>query len=361
MTVRRATIDDVARAAGVSKATVSAVLNDKGAVRAETRERVLFSIAQLNYRPSHGGGRPGAARAGAIGLLIKEHDNPYYAGIADGVRTVVEERGLTLLVASSNGSWAAERRALELLRTSDVLGLVVTPVLDEHADLGAYFELRRRNVPFVLLEEVRGVPASLVDVDNAAAARAAATHLMALGHERLAHLAGPAYSAHSAERLDGFRQAFSASSLVFREELVVEAGAHLEDGLRAGRTLFGRRRAPRDGRPTAVTCYNDLVAIGLCRALREAGLRVPDDVSVVGFDDIPLCAYLDVPLTSVQVPLHEMGVTAARVLLAQLDAATPAPPRRIHLDGALRVRATTAPPPSRDVRAARPTSPALRS
>lgn len=345
MTRLRPTISDVARAAGVSKATVSAVLNDKGAVRADTRERVLFSIEQLNYRPSQGGGRPVPARDGAIALVIKEQDNPYYAGIVDGVRAVVEERGFTLLIVSTGGSYAVERRAAELLRAADVRGLIVTPVLDDAADLSYLFELRRRNIPFVLLEEVRGVPASLVDVDNVAAACDAATHLMGLGHQRLAHLAGPPYSAHTLERVDGFRRAFSASSLVFSDDLVIPAGAHLADGLRAGRALFGARRA-RTARPTAVTCYNDLVAVGLCRALREAGLRVPDDVSVVGFDDIPLCEYLDVPLTSVHVPVQRMGGTAARILLAHVDATAGVAPQKVFLDGTLRVRASTAPPPA---------------
>jgi DNA-binding LacI/PurR family transcriptional regulator len=215
-------------------------------------------------------------------------------------------------------------------------------VLDESADLSHYFELRRRNVPFVLLEEVRGLPASLIDVNNVEASCRAVEHLLELGHARIAHLAGPDYSAHSLQRLNGVRQAFSRTHRVFSDDGIVVAGAHMADGYRAGLALFGER-ANAD-RPTAVTCYNDLVAVGLYRALAELGLRVPEDVSVVGFDDIELCDYLAVPLTSIRVAKHEMGATAARMLVEHIEAKQPVPIRKVYVDATLVVRASTAPP-----------------
>ena len=341
MTGKRPTITDVAAQAGVSKATVSAVLNDTGAVKGATRERVLDAIARLNYRPTQGGSRAVMRNGRSIGLLIKEHDNPYYAQVADGVRAHADAHGYTLLIVSTGGDYETERRAVELLRAKDVDGLVVTPVMDEHADLSHFFELKRRNFPFVFLEEVRGVPASLVDVDNASAARKAVEHLIALGHTRIAHLAGPDYSAHSAERVQGVRHAYSASHLVFADDVIVPAGAHLEDGYRAGLALY--RDAPAATRPTAVTCYNDLVAVGLCRALAEVGLRVPDDVSVIGFDDIPLCEFVPVPLTSVHMPAYEMGEIAARMLVRQIESREPVPPQRVYLDATLVERRSTGP------------------
>ena len=341
MTGKRSTITDVARQAGVSKATVSAVLNDTGAVKDATRERVIAAMELLNYRAaSHGSARGAARRDKSVAVLIKEHDNPYYAGIIDGVRSVCVARGYTVLVASSAGEYDTERRAVELLRSKDVDGLIITPVLDQHADLSHLFELKRRNFPFVLLEEIRGVRASLVDIDNVAASRATVDHLLALGHSRIAHLAGPAYSAHSQQRIDGVRLAYSDSLLAFAAHTVVRAGAHLEDGYRAGLKLF--RKTPLASRPTAVTCYNDLVAIGLCRALTELGLRVPDDVSVIGFDDVPLCEYVPVPLTSVRVPTFDMGEVAAGMLLRHIESREAVPPQRVDLAASLVERASTA-------------------
>jgi LacI family transcriptional regulator len=336
---KRPTISDVAHQAGVSKATVSAVLNDTGSVKESTRDRVLAAMEVLNYRPSQPAGRAGARRPRSIGILIKEIDNPYYAEVVLGARAQASQKGYTLLVVSSEGEYEAERRAVELLRAIDVDGLIATPVLDEHADLSHFFELKRRNFPFVLLEEVRGVPASLVDVDNVDASRRAVEHLIALGHTRIAHFAGPGYSMHSWERIDGVRRAYSASHLVFTDDDIVPAGAHLADGYRAAFAYF-RARAPHD-RPTAVTCYNDLVAVGVCRALAELGLRVPDDVSVVGYDDVPLTEYLPVALTTVRVPKFKMGEIAAQMLIRHVESKTGVPPQKVFLDAELVVRGST--------------------
>jgi DNA-binding LacI/PurR family transcriptional regulator len=356
MKIKRPTIDDVARQAGVSKATVSAVLNNTGSVRATTRDQIVAVIERLNYRPTQLAGRSAARRAKCIGLLIKEIDNPYYAEIVLGARTLASQNGYTLLVASSEGEFDAERRAIELLQAKDVDGLVATPVLDEHADLSHFFELKRRNFPFVLLEEVLGVPASLVDVDNSAGARKAVEYLIDQGHTRIAHFAGPTYSLHSQERIDGVRHACSASRLIFTDYDIVRAGAHLVDGYRSALEYF--RERPASERPTAVTCYNDLVAIGVCRALRELGLGVPEDVSVIGFDDIPILEYFPVPLTTVRVPKYRMAEIATEMLIRHVESKTAVPPQKVYLDAELVIRAScrslrgaasgAAPPPRAD-------------
>lgn len=359
---RRATINDVAAEAGVSKATVSAVLNATAGVRESTRQRVLAAVEQLDYRPSPrpswrrraaraaaaeapaaAGGAPAAPREPSLAMLIREADNPYYAQVIAGARSVADARGYTLLVLSSEGDVEAERRAVRLLRAKEVDGLMAYPVLAQDADLSQYFELRRRNYPFVLLEGVVGLPASLVDADNRAASRAATEHLLALGHTRLVHFAGPTYSLHSRERLDGVREACSGALVRFTDAHVIPAGARIEDGHAAALAYF--RDCPPAERATGVTCYNDLVAVGVCSALWELGLRVPDDVSVVGFDDIAIARYLPVPLTTVRASMHETGRLGAELLIAQIEARMPLEPERHYLDAELVTRASTAPPP----------------
>ncbi len=336
MKIKRPTIDDVARQAGVSKATVSAVLNNTGSVKATTRDQVVSVMDLLNYRPTQLAGRSASRRVKSIGLLIKEIDNPYYAEIVLGARGLASQNGYTLLVASSEGEFEAERRAIELLQSKDIDGLVATPVLDQHADLSHFFELKRRNFPFVLLEEVLGVPASLVDVDNSVGARKAVEYLIDQGHTRIAHFAGPRYSMHSQQRIDGVRHACSASRLVFTDHDIVETGAHLIDGYRVGLEYF--RDRPATERPTAVTCYNDLVAIGVCRALRELGLGVPGDVSVIGFDDIPVLEYFPVQLTTVRVPKFRMAEIATEMLIRHVESKTTIPPQKVYLDAELVIR-----------------------
>jgi LacI family transcriptional regulator/LacI family repressor for deo operon, udp, cdd, tsx, nupC, and nupG len=342
MTGKRPTITDVATHAGVSKATVSAVLNDGQAVNRDTRDRVLAAIELLNYRPTQQGSIKSQRRYRSIALIIKEYDNPYYDEVTAGVRAYAETQGYMLFVVSSEGSYEAERRAVEWLRDKDIDGLIAAPVLDEQSDLSHFFELKRRNFPFVFLEQVRGVSASLVDLENVSASQKAVEYLFGLGHRRVAHFAGPAYSAHSQERVDGVRRAYSGTHLIFAPEDIIAAGAHFEDGYRAGLAFFESRSAA--DRPTAVTCYNDLVAMGLCKALNELGLVCPDDVSVVGFDDIKFCDTHAVPLTSVRVPKFEMGDLAAQMLIRHIESKQTVTPQKVYLDAALVIRQSTAPP-----------------
>jgi DNA-binding LacI/PurR family transcriptional regulator len=346
--VSRPTIQDVADRAGVSKATVSAVLNDRPAVKESTREAVLEVMRELSYRP-----RPGARkrltadRTRSIGFVLREIANPYYSEIITGAESYLRERGYILLVAASEGDARAEQRIIELFMDKDVDGILLTPVLDRDTDLSHIFDLKRRNVSFVLLEEIRGIQASLVDVDNVEGAKQAVRHLIDLGHTRIVHFAGPQYSLHSEERLDGVRSAYSESQLVFSSNLVVQSGNSLEHGYRAGLEYFSERSP--ETRTTAVTCYNDLVALGLCRALEELDLNVPGDVSVIGYDDLQLLEYVSPAsrLTSVRVPKFEVGRTAAEILDHEIETGTAAP-RKVYLDAELIVRETTAPPRRED-------------
>lgn len=338
---KRVTISDVADRAGVSKATVSAVLNDKGTVSHTTRDRVLQVLKELNYRPRSSAGLPRVGERRSLGLLIKEADNPYYSEIVTGIRAYCRSRGYAVVVASSEGDAEAERETTELLRRQGVAGLVVTPVMSTDTDLSHLFELSRRNFPFVLLEQIQGLQASLVDVENVEASRRAADFLIQRGHERIVHFAGPMYSMHTRERIDGVRRAFSTSALVFPEDSVVPAGAHLDDGYRAGLEYF--RGRPARVRPTAVTCYNDLVALGLIRALHELGLSVPGDVSVVGFDNLAILPYVGVPLTTVNVPKVEMGERATEMLIRRIESPQALPVERVTFEGKLVERGSTRP------------------
>jgi DNA-binding LacI/PurR family transcriptional regulator len=343
--VGRPTIQDVADLAGVSKATVSAVLNDKGTVKESTRADVLGAMRELNYRPQPAARRRLASQGlRSVGFVLREIANPYYSEIITGAESYLRERGYITVIAASEGDFKAEQRIISLFTLKDLDGILLTPVMDNETDLSHIFDLKRRNVRFVLLEEIRGVQANLVDVDNVEGAKSAARHLIELGHVHIVHFAGPEYSLHSEERVDGVRSAYSESQLVFSGNLVVRAGDSLEDGYRTGLQYF-RQRPPED-RPTAVTCYNDLVALGLCRALDELGLRVPDDVSVVGYDDLQIIHYLASAsrLTSVRVPKFEVGRTAAEILHQEIENAAPAAPRKVYLQAQLVVRESTAAP-----------------
>ena len=355
-TLKRPTVADVAREAGVSTGTVSAVLNRKPTVADATRDLVLGVVNRIGYRPppSPRAFSNGAARGATVdaqprtaGVVIKEGDNPYYADVVAGVREALGAHGVLTTTGTSDGDYKTEGDLIDAYRAYHAAGVIVAPVLDLAVDLSHLFSLRREGYPFVVLGDVHGLRAPSVTVDNVAASEAAVRHLLDGGHERVVHVAGPVYSQHSRDRRQGVERAFSRSALRFHDGVFVEGGARLEDGYRAALALF--RDAAPDARPTGVTCFNDLVAMGVLRALAELGLDVPGDVSVVGFDDLQSSAYLSVPLTTVRVPKREMGRHAADLLLRQIDdagSARPAPPRpaeRVSLDAPLVVRASTRP------------------
>lgn len=339
--MKKPTINDVAERAGVSTATVSAVLNHRNTVKDSTRRTVMLAVRDLNYRPSAAARRrlqPSTEKS--IGLIIKEMHNTYFADVMVGAQEAARAQGYNVLVGTSERAFETEHDLVELLAAKDVEGLIINPLLDDEADLSHIFELKRRNIPFVLLESVRGLQASLVDVDNVAASKGAVQYLIDHGHTRIVHFGGPKYSMHSDERIEGVRRAFSASHLVLQDHDVVHAGARIEDGYRNGLEFF-RGHSERD-RPTAVTCYNDLVAVGLMKALRELDLCVPGDVSVIGYDDIDLAAYAPVPLTTVKVPKAEMGKTAAEILIRHIESSDGVVNEKVCLKTELVVRASTA-------------------
>jgi LacI family transcriptional regulator len=334
------TITDVATLAGVSKSTVSAVLNNRDTLSEDTRRRVVRAIAELNYRPSPAARRGFKRNPGrSISLIVKEMLNPYYAEIFTGVQEVAYGRGYLVSVSSSEGDFDVERRLVEQCTEQEMDGLIVAPILNDETDLSHIFEIKRSKIPFVLLEDVRGIRANLVDVDNIHASAEAVRYLIRNGHSRIMHLAGPNYSQHSEERAEGVRRAFSESHLIFDDRLVIPAGDSLEDGYRAGLEFF--QEVPSERRPTAVTCYNDLVAVGLLRALRELEIAVPEDVSVVGFDDLRMLEYFPMALTTVHVPKYEMGKRAAELLIQQIESRALPDVEKQHLAATLIVRDST--------------------
>jgi LacI family transcriptional regulator len=338
--MKSATISDVASLAGVSKSTVSAVLNNKTVVKDSTRRLVLRAIEELNYRPSPSARRGFRAAAGRrVHVVIKESLNPFYAEALRGIQDVADEKGYLVTASTSEGRYEMEQRIVRLCTEQETDGLIIAPVLNHDTDLSHIYELKRNGVPFVLLEAIRGIGANLIEVDNVKLSTQAVSYLIEQGHSRIVHFAGPPYSQHSQERSEGVRRAFSESHLVFDDSMLVCAGASLEEGYHAGLEFFrGRRSADR---PTAATCYNDLVAIGLMRALRELGIDVPQDVSVVGFDDLKILEYLPLPLTTVHVPKYEMGRRAAEMVIRQIEAKGDFPAERVFLDARLVIRQST--------------------
>jgi LacI family transcriptional regulator len=301
------TIRDVARSAGVSTATVSRVISGSVAARPQTRDRVLAAVQQLGYRPSAVARSLKLRTTRTLGLVVTDIQNPYYPEIVRAVEDSALERNLAVLLCNAADDPAREEAYLDLLVARRVDGIIVASsgLQERH---GAW--LSSRAVPVVLINWAApdlALPAILGD--NRAGGRLATEHLITLGHRRIGHLTAPPRNAAAGERLAGVRDAVAAAGIDAGDLIVVEADGHVAGGEAGARELL--RLAPDI---TAIVCYNDLTAIGAVRALRGRGIRVPGDISVVGYDDIPLSAWVDPPLTTVAQRTHEMGRWAVRRL-----------------------------------------------
>lgn len=327
----RSTIVDVARAARVHPSTVSRVLNDQPghAIRPETRARVAAVASRLGYRPSALARSLRLRRTNTLGMLVPDIANSFLAGIIKGAEEVAHERGYALVLCNTADRPERDATYIRVLREREVDGVLVAS--SRMAD-GTIDALRADGYPFVLVN--RGSDSAddlVVTVDNAAAAGTVIDHLVAAGHERIVHVAGPRSTSTGAERVAGARAAARRHGV--RIEVLDAEGWSEAAGHHAVRERLS------DAPPTAVFGANDLLALGALRAARDAGLRVPEDLALAGFNDAPEAALVD--LTTVRVPQEGMGACAASLLIARLEG-RPIAERRAVLPVELVVRGSTA-------------------
>jgi LacI family transcriptional regulator len=322
---------DVAAAAGVDASVASRVLNGDAqlSVRNETRDRVLEAAARLNYRPNRAARALKTARTMAVGMVVPDLANPAFAMIALGAEKRASAAGYTLMLA--RGSIPASLADLQ----GRVDGLLVAAATSETSYRHPLFG----GVPAVLVNRKEPGEIASVIVDDEAGAALAIRHLLELGHRRIAHVAGPQDADTARRRLRGYRAALRLGGVEAAPESVAEASYDEAAGHLAAAALL--RLRPR---PTALFAANIRIAIGTLSAVRRARLRVPEDVSVIGFDDTPLASYLDPPLTTVRMPLEELGSVAAESLLREIGGRR-AESVMVDIPPELVVRGSAAPPP----------------
>jgi DNA-binding LacI/PurR family transcriptional regulator len=330
---RNARIFEVARSAGVSIATVSRVANGSSRVRPRTEARVRAAMERLGYRPHALARGLAARRSHTIGLLITDITAPYFPDIVRGAQESAEAAGYVVLLGDASVHTAAEDLLVKRLLERRVDGLIVASsrTTDEYAR-----QLRSEDVPVVCINGPVGQFPHAVQIDQEKGARLAVDHLAGLGHRRIAHVTGPTGVPTRGERLSAFRGALRERGLE-RDPTLVATGVSTIDEARAATSKLLDLPDP----PTAIFTYNDRLAVGAYQAIRRAGLAVGRDVSVVGFDDIPMTEWLEPPLTTVRQPRRDMGRIAVEVLLAAIrDEAAPA---LVVVQPSLVVRGSTGP------------------
>ncbi|KAE8763032.1 LacI family DNA-binding transcriptional regulator [Georgenia thermotolerans] len=306
----RTRLTDVAEQAGVSTATVSRVLNGKPGVAAETRRAVLAALDLLGYeRPD----KLGARSAGLVGLVVPELSNPVFPAFAQAVESMLAIDGYTPLLCTQSPGGTTEDAYVEMLLEHGVDGIVFVSGLhaDTHADPSRYLRLRERGLPFVLLNGHNpAIDAPSFSTDDRGSMDLAVRHLASQGHRTVGLAVGPDRFVPAQRKRDGFREAM-ATYLEVADPAVVTTLFTVEGGLSAGSMLL-------DAGCTAVICGSDLMALGVVRAARSRGLRVPEDLSVVGYDDSALIAFTDPPLTTIRQPVGAMCQAAVTTLVAEI-------------------------------------------
>ncbi len=340
---RRATLSDVATAAGVSKATASKALNGRDDVAAATRERVLAAVAELGYRPTTLPG-PGATARGALAVVFDIPASPYILNVLQGVLASATGAHLDLLTrlapdladrtpGGAARAWVADQRA------AGAIGIVGLTLSEPDALLDA---AAAADLPFVMVDPIDTRHHRMVSVgsSNWSGARAATTHLIGLGHRRIAWIGGPATSGAARDRFYGYRAALDSAGIALDEALVRADHFEVAAGARHARDLL-TLPAP----PTAIIGADDEIAVGALATAHELGVRVPEELSILGFDDTPQAAWTTPPLTSVHQHLDGMGRIAVQTVLAMAAGTRPAS-RHLELATTLTVRATTGPAPA---------------
>jgi LacI family transcriptional regulator, repressor for deo operon, udp, cdd, tsx, nupC, and nupG len=332
-----ATIYEVARRAGVSTATVSRVLSQPTVVSDQTRRRVLTAIDRLGYTPNAAAKNLRTLRTGKLLVTVPDISNPFFALILCGIEDAAQREGYAVLLGDTQHDPAREDRYATMLKRKEADGLIFLGHRLPKEAASLVRTMAPRCAPVVNGCEFNprlGVPS--VHIDNAKASWEAMDHLFRLGHRRIGIITGPLVSPLSRDRLRG-SLACARRERAERTTIVMNGDFSIESGAAEGDRLLGRRE-----RPTAVFCFSDEMAMGVMQVARRRGLRIPEQLSVVGFDDIRFASYLDPPLTTISQPMRSIGEGTVRLLLEILNGNIAAP-ESVTLPHTLVVRSSTAP------------------
>lgn len=305
-------IKEIAKEAGVSVATVSRVLNHPDTVAPKTRERILELMEKMDYKPNWFARGLNFNKTDTIALLVPNILNPAFVEVAEGVESVANQKGYTVLLCITEGEAAKERQYIQTLIDRRVDGLILVSSMLNNDDLDL---LKKQNIPIVLVGESSGNTfAPMVRIDCKEAAYLAVQHLVNCDHKEIALIYGKTPAIENQSKILGYTKALLEAGIPFNKSLLVEEENTIEGGYLATRKLLGSDKCPQ-----AIFTTSDLMAFGVIDALRDAELRIPEDVAVMGFDNIKMSSLMVPKLSTVAKPLHKMGLSGARLLLDVIE------------------------------------------
>ncbi|GMK44158.1 HTH-type transcriptional regulator DegA [Paenibacillus glycanilyticus] len=330
----KATIYDVAKEAGVSIATVSNAINGKGNVSKKRREQIFKIMEQMNYQPNVNASALMGKKTYTLGLLIPDISNPFFSEIARAIEDQAHQLGYSVIMCSTDNKDERVERYIALLEQKNVDGILIGTGVD---NLDILTNLQARNIPIVMISrEATALEVDTVVADDYVGGLMAAQHLADMGHTRIAILSEQLKVSSARERIRGFKQGLQDCRISFDDRNLVICDYMVEEGRRGAGELLGR-----EDRPTAIFCCNDVLAIGAMQEARSLGIKVPEELSIVGFDDTILASVVDPPLTTVAQPIASMAKQAFQLMISNLDEAEPVK-KRIVLRPEINIRQSTA-------------------
>lgn len=306
------TLKDIGKEVGVSVVTVSRALNDKPDISYETKQKIREVAERLGYSPNALARSLKTKKTGSIGVLIADIADSFFASIVKGIENTAREMGYNIILCDISEKYEWEKLAVQMMLEKRVDGLLITPCQTEYGDI---LELKRKKVPFVLLgRHFDVVESGYVITDDIKGAFSATDYLIKKGHKKILFINGPNYISSAKERLVGYKRALQEHAILFDKFLVREGALKMEDGYRIMKeTLSAGIKF------TAVFAYCDFVVLGIMQALEEGKLKIPEDIAIVGYDDVVFARFLQVPLTTVHIPKYELGKEAMRLLKKKID------------------------------------------
>jgi len=306
------TLKDIGKEVGVSATTVSRALNNKPDISYQAKQKIKEVAQRLGYSPNALARSLKAKKTSSIGVLIADIADPFFAPIVKGIENTARQMGYSIILCDTGGEYEQEKLALQVMLEKRVDGLLITPSQTEYGDI---LELKRKKIPFVLVgRHFDLVESDYVITDDIKGAFLATDYLIKKGHKRILFMNGPNYISSAKERLVGYKRALQEHSILFDKSLVKEGALKMEDGYRIMKQILSSGT-----KFTAVFAYCDFVVLGIMQALEEAKLKIPEDIAIVGYDDVVFGGFLQVPLTTVHIPKYELGKETMKLLKKKID------------------------------------------
>ena len=306
------TIKDVAKLAGVHPSTVSRVINDDPRISEKTKKKILLIVNKLRYTPNAIARGLKTKRTYTLGMLIPDITNPFFAEIARGVEDAANKNNFNVILCNTDDKLKKERTYLEILRGKRVDGLILGTA---HVKDKSILELEMKKFPYILISRnIEGLDKNCIIVDDVEGGMMATEYLIKLGHRRIAHITGPLKTRSALNRLKGYKLALKKYNIEYMDELVEEGDFRIKGGYQAMKKFLKLLEPPR-----AIFAANDLLALGAMQAIQKKNFHIPEDFSVIGFNDIELASFVYPALTTIRQPMLEMGELAVKMLLRIIE------------------------------------------